>query len=57
MKYFKQYVDENEKNEVSYSEALKTLLTTYQNNKATRDMLKDAGTIPCRCSTIFVEKE
>ena len=57
LRYFKKYIDSDEKKEITYEEALKTLLTTYKDNDITRDMLTELDEIPCRLSTVFVEKE
>lgn len=38
MKYYKHYVGDDKPTEVTYSEALRTLLTTYQDNEMTRDV-------------------
>ena len=54
--YFKQFKGSDEREEVSYEEALDTLLTTYKDNDMTRDWLSVVNTIPCMASTITVEQ-
>ena len=56
LKYYKQNVDSDEKREITYEEALNTLLTTYRDNDMTRDMLTLANEIPCRFSTVYVKE-
>lgn len=56
MKYYKRY-GTDAKHEISYDEALSTLLGTYKNNDMTRDMLTLPNTILCRLSTVYVEDE
>lgn len=56
LSYFKQFKGSDERKEVSYEEALDTLLTTYKDNDMTRDWLSVVNTIPCRFSTITVEQ-
>lgn len=55
LKYFKRYHDREERTEISYDEALSTLLTTYRDNDMTRDMLTVPNNISCRFSNIYVE--
>lgn len=57
MKYFKQYHGEYERKEVSYDEALKTLLGTFLDNDITRSQLEEPNAILCMCATIYVEKD
>ena len=54
MKYLKLFNETENWKEVSYTEALDTLLTTYKNNEITRQMLTVPGEIPCRLSFIRV---
>lgn len=54
MRYYKTYHGEDQENEITYDEALQTLLGTYNDNDITRDMLKEPNAIPCMCSTITV---
>lgn len=53
--YFRQRVGEAERSEVSYDEALHSLLSTYIDNHITRDMLTTVGVIPYRFGEVFVE--
>lgn len=55
LKYFKRYYDKEERKEITYDEALDTLLTTYRDNDMTRDMLSTVNNIQCRFSTVYVE--
>lgn len=55
-KYYKRYHDKEGRNEITYLEALDTLLTTYRDNDMTRDMLTIANNIVCRFSTVYVEE-
>ena len=55
-KYFKKYDGEDEWKEITYDEALTTLLGTYRDNDMTRDMLETANYIPCRYSTVEVKE-
>lgn len=54
MVYRKRYADSDEWNDVTYEQALSTLLTTYKDNDITREMLTVEGIIPCRFSDIEV---
>ncbi len=54
MKFFKLLNGTDNWEEISYAEALNTLLTTYKNNGITRRMLTVPGEIPCRLSYIKV---
>lgn len=57
LKYYKQFHDKpGERKEISYDEALNTLLTTYRDNDMTRDMLTTANRIDCRFSVVDVEE-
>ena len=55
LKYFKRYHGEEERKEISYNEALDTLLTTWKDTQMTRDMLSIPNNIHCRFSTVYVE--
>ena len=57
MKFVKQFNDKHESFEVTYEEALNTLLSTYKDNEITRSMLTIGNYIPCRCSSIRVYDE
>lgn len=52
----KQYRGEDTRKEITYMEALKTLLGTYRDSDLTQDFLKVQNRIPCAFSTIFVTK-
>lgn len=54
MKYLKLLNGTENWKEVSYTEALDTLLTTYKDNDITREMLTIPGEIPCKLSFIRV---
>ena len=55
LRYFKRYHGKEERKEITYDEALDTLLTTYRDNEMTRDMLSIPNNIQCRFSTVYVE--
>ena len=57
MKYFKtlKLVDA-ERKEITYGEALGTVLGSYKDVEETREMLEHEGVIPCLFSIIEVEK-
>ena len=55
LKYFKRYHGEEGRHEITYEEALETLLTTWRDNQMTRDMLTTPNNIQCRFSTVYVE--
>ena len=54
LKYRKQYKGELDWFDVSYDDALRTLLGTYLDNDLTREMLTVVGEIPCMFSVIEV---
>ena len=54
--FLRQRVGEMDYAEVSKEEALNSLLTTYKDNKITRDMLKTVGSIPYRFGEIIVKE-
>lgn len=55
LKYFKRYHTDDGRKEITYEQALDTLLTTYRDNDMTRDMLTIPNNIICRFSTVYVE--
>lgn len=55
LRYFKRYHGEEARKEITYDEALNTLLTTWKDNEMTRDMLSIPNNIQCRFSTVYVE--
>lgn len=55
LKYFKKMHDESERKEITYEEALHTMLGTWNDNDMTRDMLSIPNTIQCMFSRIDVE--
>ena len=54
MKYFKQYKTEGNIVEVTYDEALQTMIGSYKDNDITREMLQKAGKYNCLFSIITV---
>ena len=56
LRFYKQFHGELARPEISYEEALGTLLTTYKDNDMTRDLLTVPNNIQCRFSTIYVEE-
>lgn len=57
MKYYKQYLGDEKPTEVSRAEALRTLLTTYQDNDITRGLLEEDGVVRCLFSFIVIKNE
>ena len=57
LKYYKRMADDTNRKEITYEEALNTLLTTYRDNDMTRDMLTIPNEIPCRFSFVYVEND
>ena len=57
MKYRKRYRESGEWKDITYEEALQTLLGTWKDNEMTRSMLTIANNIQCRYSDIFVEDD
>lgn len=57
MIYKKRFANEDTWNEVTYDEALYTVLGTYKDNAETRSMLTIGNYIPCRFSDIRVFEE
>lgn len=55
MKYYKRYKDKDEWNEITYDEALRTLLGTWRDTDLTRDMLTIQNMIECMFSWIKVD--
>jgi len=56
LKYFRKRHDEAEYTEVSYEEALHSLLTTFKDNDITRDWLTVANYLPYRFGVISVHE-
>lgn len=54
MVYKKRFYDSENWEEVTYEEALKTVLGTYKDNEEVRSMLTIGNHIPCMCSEIRV---
>ena len=52
----KQFHGKEETKEITYMDALKTLLGTYLDSDLTHDWLKVPNRIPCAFSTIYVLK-
>ena len=64
MKFLKQYKGENDMKEISYEEALRTILGSYRDNKEVRSWLTDINAvpwkdkaIPCKFSIIYMKGE
>lgn len=62
LKYLKRYKEPsklfgNDWKEVTYDEALNTLLGTYRDNNITRELLTQENVIPCMLSEIMVVEE
>ena len=55
LKYYKKYKDSHEEKEITYDEALKTLLGTWRDTDLTRDMLTIQNWIECQYSWIRVD--
>ena len=55
LKYYKRYKDEEEEREISYDEALRTLLGTWRDTDLTHDMLTIQNNIECQYSWIRVD--
>ena len=55
LKYYKRMKDEDEEHEITYDEALRTLLGTWRDSDLTRDMLTIQNYIECMCSWIRVD--
>lgn len=55
LKYYKRYKGQSEEQEISYDEALKTMLGTWRDSDLTRDMLTIQNYIECMCSYIRVD--
>lgn len=55
LKYYKRMKDEDKEQEITYDEALRTLLGTWRDSDLTRDMLTIQNYIECRCSWIRVD--
>ncbi len=59
MKYYKIYGDSKDGNEVevSYEDALRSVLGTYRDNDMSRDMLTITNRIRCKFCEVVVEDE
>lgn len=55
LRYYKRYNGENSEQEISYEQALDTVLGTFEDDDATRDMLTVQNYIVCMVSTIRVD--
>lgn len=55
LKYYKRMKDEDTEVEISYDEALRTLLGTWRDTDLTRDMLTIQNYIECQFSWIRVD--
>ena len=55
MRYYKRMKDETEEFEITYDEALRTLLGTWRDSDLTRDMLTIQNNIVCMYSFIRVD--
>ena len=56
LKYSKQFKGESESFDITYEEALKTVLGTYRDCDITRDMLTIVNTINTRYSWVYVSE-
>lgn len=56
LKYYKRYHTGGERLEISYEQALNTLLNSYKDNDMTRDMLTIPNNIMCQFSWVYVEE-
>ena len=56
LRYKKQYKGEDEWMEITYDQALDTVLGSYIDSPEVRSMLDTANWIPCRFSTIAVSE-
>ena len=54
MKYLKKFRDSDEWKEIDYDLALRTVLSTYNDNEEVRSMLTIGNYIPCRFSEIRI---
>ena len=55
LKYYKRYKDSKEEFEITYDEALNTMLGTWKDSDLTRDMLTIQNYIECMFSYIRVD--
>ena len=55
LKYYKRMKDETDENEITYDEALRTMLGTWRDTDLTRDMLTIQNYIECMYSFIRVD--
>ena len=56
LRYLKQFKGENEWNEITKDDALRTVIGSYRDCDMTRDFLEGPNYIPCLFSTISVQK-
>ena len=54
MKYLKRFKDKDEWKEVSYEQALHSVLGSYKDNDEVRGLLQSEGEIPCMFAIIKV---
>lgn len=57
MKYYKQFIGENDWEEITYEQALYTAFGSYLDNDITKEMLQREGEVPCMASVIKVKEE
>ena len=57
MRYYKQFIGENNWEEITYEQALYTAFGSYLDNDITREMLQREGEVLCIASVIKVEEE
>lgn len=57
LKYFKRYHTGGKADEITYEQALNTLLNDYRDNDMTRDMLTIPNNIRCTFSWVYVEED
>ena len=55
LKYYKRMKDEDKEQEITYDEALRTMLGTWRDSDLTRDMLTIQNYIECQYSWIRVD--
>lgn len=57
MKYYKIIKSAGKREEITYEEALRTVLGTFRDNDMTRDMLTIPNNINCQFSFVYVEDD
>lgn len=57
MRYYKVLKSVGQREEVTYEEALRTVLGTFRDNDMTRDMLTVPNNINCQFSWVYVEDD